>query len=85
MEGTSKLFKNKYIYDEGNEKITICYEPNRKQDNNTAIKDFCYDYGIRLEDFNISVIIAENVTNCSHLLTGCKNFNQPVIDRKSVV
>ena len=83
-ESLMKL-KEKYIYDEGSDKITICYEPNRKQDNNTAIKDFCYDYGIRLEDFNISVIIGENVTNCSHLLTGCKNFNQPVMMHDRII
>lgn len=74
----------KYEYDKKNEILTIYYNPDGLR-SNTAVIDFCKDYRINLDKFNLSVIIGENVQNCTELLKGCKGFDQPIVLHDHVV
>ena len=47
--------------------------------------DFCKDYKMKLEEFNLPVIIGEDVQNCTKLLEGCKSFNQPIVLHDHIV
>ena len=69
----------KYIYNEKDNSVEVVYNPSRADRYNTAIMDFCSDYGMDLEEFNLPVVIGSDVESCDRLFAGCKSFNQEVI------
>lgn len=70
--------KNTYVFDEKKNIVKVCSNPSWDK-NNTAIRDFCEDYNIKLEEFDIPVIIEGFVKNCAKLFEGCTSFNQKVL------
>lgn len=71
--------KDTYRYDEENNIVIVCHNPIPDFIyGNTAIRDFCEDHNIRLEEFNSPVIIEDFVKNCEKLFSGCAGFNQKV-------
>ena len=69
----------KYTYNEKDNSIEVIYSPSWGEKYNTAIQDFCNDYGIDIEKFDLPVTIGSEVKSCSGLFMGCKNFNQKVV------
>lgn len=70
--------KRAYIYDMKRGVLQICGNPIWSKPN-TAIKDFCKEYNIKLEDFNLPVEIDSSVIYCTELFKDCIRFNQKVI------
>lgn len=52
---------------------------------NTGVKDYCIDYNIPLEEFNLSVVISPSISDCKYMFYKCNEFNQPVYIPSSVI
>ena len=69
---------NKYTYDKENNRLLILHNPRNASGTNKGVTQFCKDYQISLEEFNIPIVIDKKVKNCASLLEGCTKFNQKV-------
>lgn len=65
-----------YAYDEKNNIVKIY--------SIRAVKEFCRDYKINIEDFNLPVVLDDSMENCYRLFEGCSSFNQPVVIPENV-
>ena len=65
-----------YLYDKDTQILTVYA--------NSGVHDYCKDNGVRVEDFNIKVIIDNTVTDCSEMLMGCSSFNHRITVPRSV-
>ena len=65
-----------YAYDEKNNIVKIY--------SIRAVKEFCRDYKINIEDFNLPVVLDDSMEKCYALFEGCSSFNQPVMIPKNV-
>ena len=66
----------KYIYDKEKNQLVILHNPRKKD--NKGVAQFCEDYQIPIEEFNLPVVIDKRVKSCAYLFEGCTNFNQKV-------
>lgn len=60
-----------YKYDEQNNALRVYYPP--------GVHNFCRDNNVRLEEFNLPVVIDDTIKSCSSMFKGCRVFNQKVI------
>lgn len=60
-----------YDFDEKNHVVRI-YSP-------VGIKTFCREHKIKIEEFNLPVLLDDSITHCSGMFQGCTSFNQPVV------
>ncbi|MCH5345263.1 MAG: BspA family leucine-rich repeat surface protein [Acetatifactor sp.] len=65
-----------YAYDEKNNIVKIY--------SIRAVKDFCRDYKMKIEEFNFAVVLDDSMENCYRLFEGCSSFNQPVVIPENV-
>lgn len=66
----------KYIYDKENNSLLILHNPRKRPNEGGA--QFCKEYQIPIEEFNIPIVIDKRVKSCNYLLENCTNFNQKV-------
>lgn len=70
--------KYTYVYDTGRNILRICGSPTRGNPN-TAVRDFCDEHNVKLEEFNLPVEIDSSVVDCTELFKDCLCFDQEVV------
>lgn len=73
-----------YRYEDESKTLYITGCGTKIAERNAAVVQFCSDYGIKLSEFNLPIVIEPQVTKCIELLKDCKSFNQPVMISEGV-